>query len=85
MEKHIICISRTVPIEDFNAINNLIAQGWSPVTNHGDVNFMTVKLSKTFTVETYDQYEFDLYLVNLKQFYMDFNVEWWDKAPTSDK
>lgn len=85
MNKYIICISRVVGIDEVEVINNLIDQGWSPTSNCGDLHFMSVKLSKTFVVETYDEAEFDMYYSNLKKFYMDFEVEWWDKMPSSDE
>ena len=85
MDKYIICISRIVSIDEVEVINNLIDQGWEPTSNRGDLHFMTVKLEKTFEVATYDKAEFDMYYANLKKFYMDFEVEWWDKMPSSDE
>ena len=85
MDKYIICISRVVSIDEVEVINNLIDQGWSPTSNRGDLHFMSVKLEKTFEVETFDKSEFDMYYNNLKKFYMDFNVEWWDSLPNGSK
>lgn len=81
MNKYIICISRTVVINDVITINNLIDQGWTPVSNRGDLHFMMAKLEKTFEVEAVCDSEFNMYYDNLKKFYVDFEVEWWDKMP----